>query len=204
MVDMRKLYLDIDDTYVDTEEYLRKVLESNGIECDPFESVWEIYFRGIGEDLFREVLSDYSVIPKKIGAEDCLKILETEFEIVYCTCYMFEEERLAKLRMSEEEGREIIFCRYFDKSCVDMEDNVFVDDTPKHLVNSNLKSKNQYLMYNPYALDTEGYKYLVNFKGEVVMDWFSLCDKIMEVHVDDELRDSICSRVSKCVEKCRV
>lgn len=199
---MRKLYLDLDDTYVDTESYLRKVLERNGVHCDPNSSVWDVYFRGEGRDIFKEVLSDYSAIPKKVGAEECLKILETEFEIVYVTCYLCEEERTAKINMAKEDGRNIIFCTGFDKSFVDMSDSVFIDDVPKHLINSNADGKNKYLMYNKYVKGLS--KSLMLFDGTVVFDWYDFCDKVMEVNIDVELRDSICSRVSECCKKHRV
>lgn len=199
---MRKLYLDLDDTYVDTENYIRKVLNSNGVDCDQNESVWDVYFRGDTVDIFREILADYSAIPKKVGAEECLKILETEFEIVYVTCYICEEEHIAKLDMAKEDGREIIFCPDFDKSHIDMQEGVFIDDVPKHLINSSVKDENKYLMYNKYVKDLT--KCLMAFNGTVVFDWYDFCDKVMEVNVDAELRDSICSRIPKCIEKCRV
>lgn len=200
----RTLYLDLDDTYLDTENYIRSMLTANGVPVSNTSSVYNNYTRECAGDLYKEILSDYSCIPKKIGADECLDIIKTEFDVVFLSCYTTDVEKQAKEEFAKECGIPIILCKDFDKSGIDMSNGIMLDDTPRHLVYSGLPGKNQYLMYNPYALDTEGTEDLKKFQGTIVLDWYNFMDNIMEVEEDAELRDYICKRIQDCSAGYRV
>ena len=70
-----KLYLDIDDTLVDTEDSLRRYLSCLGIDSDsPYDLIGTEY-----DELIEDFLSDYHVIPMIDGARTSLKLLKTEY-----------------------------------------------------------------------------------------------------------------------------
>lgn len=199
----RKLYLDLDDTYLDTETYLRNMLSANGLTVGTA-SVYSDYIKGCAGSFYKEILSDYSCIPKKLGADECLDIIKTEYDVVFVSCYTTEEERVAKEMFAKECETPIILCSDFDKSNIDMGDGIMLDDTPRHLLYSGIPRKNQFLMYNPYSLDEEGISDLKMFEGKVVLDWYDFTDSIMEVKEDVELRDYICKRIQGCCAGYRV
>lgn len=202
---MRKIYLDMDDTLVDTEVYLRKVLRANGYSCPKYETVYTMYGLESVNHIFKEVLSDYSAIPKKVGAEECIRVLETEYELVFLSCYSTEYEKKAKENLALQLNKDIILCEGFKgKDTVDINGGILLDDTPRNLLFSGLPSKDQYLMYNPYALDRQGIRDYAEFKGNVVTSWYDFTDKVMEVEEDAELREYICARVQKLGKGSRV
>lgn len=197
------IYLDLDDTYLDTENYIRGMLELNGVKVGTA-SVYSDYVKGYAGSLYKEILSDYSCIPKKVGADECLDLLRTEFDIVFVSCYTTEEEMIAKKSFAKECETEIILCKNFDKSCVNMLDGIIFDDNPRHLIYSGVPRKNQFLMYNSYALDKEGLEDLSKFEGKVVFDWYEFTDSVMGVEDDVELREYICKRIQDCCTGYRV
>lgn len=199
----RTIYLDLDDTYLDTEEYIRSMLSANGFNIGTA-SVYSDYIRGFASSLYKEILSDYSCIPKKVGADECLDIIKTEYDVVFLSCYTTNEEKIAKESFAKDCNTEIILCKDFDKSFVNMGNGIMFDDNPHHLIYSGLPSKNQFMMYNPYALDEDGMNDLRKFEGKIVLDWYDFTDSVMGVDEDAELREYICKRIQNCCEGYRV
>lgn len=192
----KKIYIDMDDTYFDTEEYIRKLFDANGVKYDKNKTIFNQDIDIVGKDLLEMVFSDYSCIPKKTGVEECIELLESEYEIIFTSCYSSEEEKLAKEKYADSIGKKILLCEGLFKQDLDLHDGIVVDDRPLNLLYSGCDSSNQYLMYNPYMNQVD-LKALVDFKGTIIFSLHDLCDRVMEVNVDGELREYICSRISK-------
>lgn len=201
---MRKLFVDLDDTYMDTEVYIRRILKANGYNFSKKQSIYDVDVVKDFKWVFDEVFSNYSFIPKKIGAEECLNVLETEYGIVFVSCYSTEEEKISKYKFAKECGKDIILCKDFDKSFIDMSEGIMFDDVAMHLLNSGLPSKSQYLMFNRFNVNEYWFKNYVKFNGNLVFDWYEFCDKVMEVEEDAELREYICSRIQGVNKRSRV
>ena len=75
---MEKLYLDIDDTLLDTEKYLRLLLKNNFISCPENSSVYELRGDVMAGCIVEEMLSSegYEVIPFVNGGEDGIELLK--------------------------------------------------------------------------------------------------------------------------------
>ena len=191
---MKKLFLDLDDTYKDTERYLRSVLKANSLAIPKQGTVYRFHLDIMYKDIFEMVFSDYSVIPNKEGAEENLRILETEYEIIFCSSYTTDSEKCAKQSYADGLGKEIILCggSQWDKSHVNMLGESFIDDNARILALSNATKKIQ--MYNPYSCVG-----LRDYSGDpLVLDWFSALDHLVEVSVDEQLRERFCKRIKEC------
>lgn len=191
---MKKLFLDLDDTYKDTERYLRSVLKANSLAIPKQGTAYSLYRDIMYKDIFEMVFSDYSVIPNKEGVEENLKIVETEYEIILCSSYTTDIEKCAKQSYADGLGKEIILCggSQWDKSHVNMLGESFIDDNAEILALSNATKKIQ--MYNPYSCVS-----LKGYSGDtLVLDWFEALDQLVEVRVDEQLRERFCKRIEEC------
>lgn len=187
---MRKLFVDLDDTFVDTERYLRRILESNGLKVPKYETVYTLYGEEAYKPYFDMVFNNYFVIPKKQGVNENIKLLETEYNIVFCSYCTTKNEKIAKKRFAESLNKEIILCEGedFDKSNVDMSGGILIDDNLDVLASSNADKKLQ--MYNEFT-------YRQGINGcPLVIDWFDVVDQLMEVSVDEKLRELISIGIS--------
>lgn len=201
---MKNLFLDLDDTYLDTDRYIRKVLKANGVS----KRLWGIHddiyvLQDIPEckDIIKACMSNYLVIPTKEGAVQSLKLLRTEYNVKFVTsCYSDYEEK-AKRELFKKMDVDFIICRG-GKSHVDMSGATFVDDHFKHLNESNASEK--IFFFNPYELDptisTGGF----NLDTTLVLNWFELTDLLMSGGEDYELREYIHQRVQECCKAIRV
>ena len=177
------LYLDLDDTVKDTERYIRKVLSSNGVCVSDSGSV----YRFIKDDsvigsMVCECLKDWGAIPLIDGVYPILKLLQTEYNVVFCSAYVFEEEARAKKTFANSLSCEIILCgednKYKDK--IDMSGAIFVDDRSDILIRS--KADKKYEIFNPYIFD----KYDDRDDRTLVVDWYSLADILLGRGVESE------------------
>lgn len=171
-----KLFLDLDDTVKDTERYIRRVLASNGIDSCGAGSIYNYINSGTVEDsLIRECLYDWNVIPFKDCALNGIKLLQTEYDVIFCTAYTFNKEAQMKKALAKSLGCEIILCddgnRYKDK--VDMSGGIFVDDRADILIRSNADIK--FELYSPYYFDG----YAERDDRTLIVDWYSLVDILM-------------------------
>ena len=191
---MKKLFLDLDDTYKDTERYLRHIIRANGLPLPGNNmTVYALYSNPRYAHIFDMVFSNYHVIPELEGAKDNLKLLDTEYEIVFCSGCTTEEEGRSKRKLADKMGKEIILCSgdRADKSHVDMSGSIFVDDRPDILAKSNAEQRIQ--MYNPYMSDS-----ILDCGGDMlVLDWSMLVDILMEVKPNEDLKRSILERTLK-------
>ena len=190
------LYVDIDDTLLDTEMYVRSAFEKSGIQFNMTCSVFS--YMGVEEysSIFREAMSDYSRIPIKPGGLDALSILGTEFSIRFVSCYSYPEEAEAKRKFAGELGIPLILCRG-TKAHVDMSGGYYIDDCPRFISESNAPRKNKFLFFNlPRVVDLmlSG----KHFDCRVVSDWYDATNILMGVDERDaELREHIYQRIQK-------
>lgn len=207
MYEKKKLFCDLDDTYLDTEAYIRSVCRSNGLPTFKGICIYDMMSIPMYTELIKEVMSDYTVIPTKVGAEECMKLIETEYDVIFISSYSEEYEAEAKRRLARKLKKPIILvCSkddeygIGDKSHVDMSGAVFIDDIMKHLTHSNASKR--ILMLNKYQSDLEeiyGGNWTAN--DIVVSDWYAITDELMKGDEDGNLRECICKRVSKCCKQ---
>lgn len=143
---MKKVYLDIDDTLYDTYSYLGSlVMLSLGSSYISGKNIYELMVNDENvKNLCMHVLSDYSKIPTRAYASDLVKLLKGKYEVVLCSMYVFECERIAKEKLASKLGVECILVPYdknTGKSAIDMSDGIFVDDSIKLLNTSNAQRK---------------------------------------------------------------
>lgn len=171
------IYLDLDDTVKDTERYIRRVLQTNGVDTSGY--VGSIYplvstdtFAG---SLVCECLKEWDAIPFKSCALNGLKLLKTEYNIVFCSAYTFGKEAELKEAFAKKMRCDIILCgeenRFKDN--VDMSDSIFIDDRSDILIRSNAKVK--YEILNPYFFDI----YAERDDRTLLVDWYYLVDILM-------------------------
>lgn len=187
----KKLFMDLDDTYKDTETYLRCILKNYGIKIPETMSVYALYdipqYRGYIEEVF----GDYENIPNMIGARENFKLLQTEYKIIFCSSCNSEQEAIGKKKFAESLNKEIILCsgKQWDKSHVDMSGGVFIDDNKDILNKSNASVKIQ--MFNPYS-----YSGIAN-GSYLATNWYTVSDLLMEVNVNEKLRGSFCQGIQE-------
>lgn len=190
-----RLYIDIDDTLVDTERYIRQILKVNGLEYKDKGSVYSLIGIPEYEEIFRGVMSDYSVIPYRVGALENLPLLKTEYDIILCSSSYNGYESKAKEEFARSLDLPLILCEgsHWDKSHVDMNSSVFVDNDPDILRVSNATVKLQ--MNSPYTR--------VEGALDVVEDWYSVTDRLIDAggESDAELRKCLCERVQRCYKE---
>lgn len=163
----RKLFLDLDDTFFDTENYLRKVLGGKWLYHEGL--IYEAYENMEFNELFKclEAFMDYRRVPLKAGAREGLEEIKNIYDVIFCSSYHLEPEKKAKEDIAKVLGIPILLCGgdKWDKSHIDMSGGVFVDDNTRLLKLSNAKDK--VCFYKKY-----------NFKGKfdgcIVFDWEEL------------------------------
>ena len=184
------IFMDLDDTVKDTERYIRRVMQCNGVKPPTVGSVY-LLIDSENDSLVKESLCNYDVIPFKQGARNAINLLSTEYEIVFCSGCRYEEEKEGKKKLAEELGKELILCSgdQWDKSHVDMRGSIFVDDRSDILIRSNADKK--FEMFNPY------YFCLTSERDDrtSIVDWFSLVDILMGAQVNEELRRTFCQGI---------
>lgn len=198
---MKNLFLDIDDTYLSTETFLRTALGCYGVSCPKYNTVYSIKDmyneNSVVPDLYDYLMSDYSVIPKRKGATDGIKLLSSEYNVVFCSASYSGEESAAKRKFAQKEGHELILCR--DKNVLQKygKDSIIVDDKLINLLSSGFNPSNRILMWNKYfSLHSSNRQLQHTFPYMIVGDWFFLVDLLVGGSMEDEkLREFVCGRV---------
>ena len=195
---MRTLYLDLDDTYLDTDNYIRKVLKENGVS----KKLWGIndYIYVLADnpdckDIIKSCMSNYTEIPTKVGAKESLQLLRTEYNVVFVTSIFSYDEMEAKKELLQSMKVPFIFVGS-RKNCVNMRGQVFVDNHLTHLKQSNAATK--IFFYNEFEESIPREEYMIT------KDWFELTDLLMSGGEDFELRKYIHQRVQECCHTIRV
>lgn len=174
----QKLYLDIDDTILDTENFLRDVL---GGKWAIHDGLLYQQYSNMSEEDFRKVeiiFSNYPNIPFITSAPVGLKILKEEFDLVLCSSYHMDGEKESKEIWAKMWGIPLILCKGLTKDCVDMSNAVFVDDNTLNLDRSNASRKICfYKKHHFYGLND----------NELVFNWFELI-KLLCPHRYDEIK----------------
>lgn len=171
----QKLFLDIDDTLVDTESYLRLrlryILGSNVV--GKYDNIYNLMLDDeVANGICRKELSDYRNIPFLPFAEECISVLKSDYDIILCSNYTFDEERCAKLLLADRLGVSSSLIRYtpnMGKAEVNMSDGILVDNDVRILANSNAKRK----------IRVRGYGLKDIWGGEEVEDCFELMAVLM-------------------------
>lgn len=194
------ILLDLDDTFVDTEKYIRRVLKDELLEVK-FPSVYPLRFMDGYAEIMEEIFQNYEVIPKTDGAEDCLNILKDEYEVVFCSCYVTEGEKKAKKSFADSYETEILLVGNGDysKSSIDKTNCILVDDSLEVLSASNAAKNIQ--VFNKYA--AKGLTYAEYLLGDYLAENLSSVVTYLMGGIQDakseEFGRSICQRVQgKC------
>lgn len=156
---MQKLFLDLDDTVKDTEKYIRRILKEEFHDIPDVKSVYflnpsvvEDKYKKSAEaywEVMREIFENYEVVPETPGATDCINILASEYDVIFCSSCCTDGEEKAKKKFADLYKRDIIICREdYTKSGVDMSGAIQVDDSIVSLSSTNAEQKIQIL--NPY------------------------------------------------------
>lgn len=159
-----EIYLDIDDTILDTNGAVTRYLKNKGIDCN------ELSYRFIGlyDKEISSVLSDYSKIDFLPAAREGIDILREHYKITLVSAYTYEVEGGEKVRFASNLGLPIILCKNRSKVSVDMSNRIFIDDRSDYLRHSNASIK--YNMYNRWNTLFEDIPYV----NGVFTDWRTL------------------------------
>lgn len=188
MEELEKIYMDLDDTVKDTERYIRRVLASNGVDVNKVKgTIYNMFFTGFSLEgiLARDCVKNWSVVPFKEGAMDCLRLLMSEYKVIFVSAYTFESEAKDKLEFAKSVGCDIILCdnkTHPFKNHIDMSDGIFIDDRQDVVLLSN--SPKKFEMFNPYTID---------FSAErddrtTIADWHMIIDDLMYGGLDERIR----------------
>lgn len=203
---MEKLYLDIDDTLLDTEKYLRLLLKNNFISCPENSSVYELRGDVMAGCIVEEMLSSegYEVIPFVNGGEDGIELLKSEYEVVLVSDVVTSDEGVGKTNLAKRLGCDIILtgdAMGRSKSDIDMSDGVFVDNMPSNLFASN--AKRRILMFSEYDLcypsERQCFSRMLREDSVTVIgDFYDLVDLLIGVDESDaELRERVYQGIQK-------
>ena len=157
----KTIYMDLDDTFVDTEQYIREVLKNNNLPVK-IPCAYALRNSDVYGEIIEKIMANYRAIPLKDGALNCLKLLRTEYDVKFCSLFYNENERKAKKEFAEELNAEIILVESgdFSKSSVNMKNIILVDDSLEVLQSANAEFKIQ--MFNKYKARGLSYKdYLI-------------------------------------------
>lgn len=174
----RRLYLDIDDTVVNTNKHIKNMLGSkwqkDGLIYCEYDNMNAIEFAKV-----KGVFSDYSKIPFIEGAEEGLNILRNHYDLVFCSSYYLEGiEDKAKERWAKELGIPLILCKGMSKGDIDMSGAIIVDDNPRNILRTNAGEK--VLFYNEDFYESVG--------GVLVFSWFALVSHLCPNIAVDRLK----------------
>lgn len=192
----RVVYLDIDDTYIETEKLIKNVCKKVGYSIDERVNAYILRDNPIVRDVVKLIMSDYSKIPKRVGAEDCLAIISTEYTVKFLSSCYSEVEIYAKKKFAEEEGKEVILCEYCSKTpdIIDLSNGIMIDDRVDVLLGANASEK-----YNmKYNYDTqEEVQQFIKEGGTVCNNWYQLLDYLVEGEKDEEFRRYFYTRIQE-------
>ena len=168
-----KLYLDVDDTLLDTEGYIKSVLGGKWLREDRL--IYSCYSQMQPEEMSKVItaFSDYTKIPFKSGAKEGLEALKKNFDVVLCSSYVHNCEYEAKKVLAEKLGLPIILCggANWDKSHINMSGSVFVDNNTRLLNLSNADKKVCFYQRGNMVQEFTD--------GAIVFDWFELMDELL-------------------------
>lgn len=201
---MKKLFLDLDDTYLDTDRFIRYTLALKGVSKEYWGIEDDIYtVANIPEckDIIKSCMSNYHAIPLKTGAKESLKILQTEYIITFVTSAFSNYEIQSKKKLLDSMKVPYIITGR-KKSHIDMSGGIQVDDHLGHLNQSNAKKK--IFFYNKFEMNPKTATGTLEKDYTMVKDWFELTDILMSGGEDNELREYICSRVQRICKASRV
>lgn len=161
---MDTIYMDLDDTFFNTEYYIRAVLKNNGLPISvPCVYTLRSFKEGdVYHEIIEGIMNHYDSIPIKEGAINSLRLLGTEYNIKLCSSYYSEGEKKSKQEYADSIGREIILVPSEDvgKTSVDMSEGICIDDSLDVISECNAKYKIQ--MLNKYVARNMSYKdYLI-------------------------------------------
>lgn len=147
-----KIFLDLDDTLMDTENFIRSLLKSEFYDLSKCPCVYSLRSTDEFSDIIEDIFNNYDLIPMCEGSKKFLDCMKDDYEIIFCSGYFTENERKSKKSFADKIGKDIILVDArvcFDKSCVDMSDGIVIDDLPEVLAAS--KAKIRLLKYNKYV-----------------------------------------------------
>lgn len=187
------ILLDLDDTFVKTEDLLRRMLKAEGLTVPTDESVYMLRWRNkdVYSEIMEEIFSNYENLDEKDytdGALEALNLLKTEYNVIFCSCYLNEAERVSKKRLADNLETPIILVDSsdFSKSSVDSKGKIIIDDSIEVLQNSKAKLKLQ--MFNRY--NTCGLTYREYLVGDhLIKNLSEAVDYLIGGDIDDKCKN---------------
>lgn len=186
-----KLYLDFDNTIVNTGETIVAMLNRQYGTNQKWSNIKRYDFKDLFPNLDKKELCEifegsrlYHNVSFLPGARDVLKSVRTSFEIKIVTIggeeNKYYKSRWLALNLPVKYSLTVLNNEVdnFDKSSVDMSDGIFIDDSSECLRSSNAKVK--ILLTN--GLETE-WNRRENDNFYVVQDWYEIGD-ILKFYVE--------------------
>ena len=193
---MEKLtfYIDCDDTIFNSGQVVRKFLANNGLEISENEDPYEIYYNLYPEERnnpkFQCLYDMQEIYPVFDYAIKVLKYLESSIHDVFAiTCGQNIDNAYHKIKWFSHYGLKdmgfifIPFNTDKQKSVVNMEGAVFIDNQENYLNNSNAGNK---ILFGKE-----------NFENFYVRDWIELFVSIKRLESGLELKRPIPSELQK-------
>lgn len=179
---MSEFYIDIDTAYVAVDRYISRA-------CEVYN---EMLKNNDTDKLFRKVASKivsehYRELPKLDGAEECMNILNTEYDVIFVSKTESMSEAESKSKYAKSEGAFDTGLYYSDVSEINMSGGIFLSANHETLAMSNADVK--YLLSGKSNYDENMCSCIV------VPDWYSLLDMLFGGDEDEELREHFRSRV---------
>lgn len=173
----KTIFMDLDDTILDTEGYIRKVLGKR----NPFwmayrdSTIYEVVDKFTPQEVYDylSIMTDYSRIPYMYGARKGLDLLKNKYNIVIVTsCSPIQGEEVAKIKWGQENGYQVIICKgdNWRKDKIDMRGGVFVDNNTRNIKISSASLKIAY--YQKWSTEED-------YKGIVVRSWNQLLKELL-------------------------
>lgn len=163
-----KLFLDLDDTVFDTENYIKSKLGGKWVNYDGLIYTATENMSYKEKCIVKYMLTNYEDTPMMYRAKESIEILKEKFDIILCTSCSYENEKYAKYKIANKLGLPIILCSgdNWDKSKVDMSNGVFVENNTRILNKSNASRKICFYQRNNYVEEL--------VYGDVVYNWYEL------------------------------
>lgn len=164
----QKLFLDLDDVVLETSKAYKEVSDYLKRNKESFE-----LSNNIEESTVAYILHNYSKVKVSSSFVEVLPLLKERFDLVFVSMYVSEEELAYKQYLARLFGAEPVFLDsslHHDKSEVDMEGGVFVDDRVDMLATSNASTKVLFSNLTDLVFNA---KYSKRFK--LVYSWAYLC-----------------------------
>lgn len=185
---MKKLYIDMDGVIKNTEKYIKRVLKANRVFCP--ESLPLFLLKNLDGDYdsyIKSVYCNYSSVPNVEGALENIKLIQTEYSIVFFSYVNSFEEEIGKREFAKNFNKKCVILESKQNiSSIDLSKDILVSDNVFLLSDSNANKRIQF---------SNSKEILLCENADYAKDWYDLVDILMEVNVDEMLRGCFCKGI---------